>query len=389
MKKLKTFFAAILMMTFAMNAVAQEGEYRPTPYWFVGVQGGVQNTLNKDFNNKKTFTPTAALSVGHFFSPEVGARLNFNGIWNKGTAASLLGEGNSHWNYNYLTTSADVLVNLCTVFGNKDYYPVNVYLIGGLGLYHAWNNDEAADLEAKAYRLYDTENDKRNAFNGRIGLQFEVNLCRNVAFNLEGTYNMHAGDNKTFAKDNRQVVLLAGLNFKFGYKKKVVEVVEEEVLPEPVPEPVYATRIDTTWYDDTEYVEVTRDRDIKKEIFYGLAKSDVDANMEQITAVAEFLKNVKDAEITITGYADKGTGNAKLNMNYSKMRAEQTKKALVKAGVDPKVIKVVEWKGDTVQPYADNDKNRLAVITGHGVYTDKDPKTVKKFRTKEVRYRVK
>jgi len=76
-------------------------------------------------------------------------------------------------------------------------------------------------------------------------------------------------------------------------------------------------------------------------------------------------------------------------MGYSKKRAESTKKALIEKGVDPNMIKSVEWKGDTVQPYPnDNDKNRLSVITGHGVYTDKEKVVTKKFRTKEVRYQV-
>lgn len=115
----------------------------------------------------------------------------------------------------------------------------------------------------------------------------------------------------------------------------------------------------------------------------------MDATQAQITEVAEFLKGVENGEITITSYADKKTGNPKINMGYSKKRAESTRKALIQAGVDEKMIKSVEWKGDTVQPYPENDKNRVSIITGHGVYTDKDPKTVKKFRTKEVRYRVK
>ena len=98
---------------------------------------------------------------------------------------------------------------------------------------------------------------------------------------------------------------------------------------------------------------------------------------------------MKDGEITITSYADKGTGNSKNNLAYSKKRAESTKKALIAKGVDPNMIKKVEWKGDTVQPYPnDNDKNRLSVITGHGVYTDKEKVVSKKFRTREVRYQV-
>ncbi|MCD8304534.1 MAG: hypothetical protein LUC86_06890 [Prevotellaceae bacterium] len=75
-------------------------------------------------------------------------------------------------------------------------------------------------------------------------------------------------------------------------------------------------------------------------------------------------------------------------MMYSEQRAQKTRQALIDDGVDPDIIKSVEWKGDTVQPYEENDKNRLSVITGHGIYTDKDPFTVRKFRTEEVRYRV-
>ena len=127
----------------------------------------------------------------------------------------------------------------------------------------------------------------------------------------------------------------------------------------------------------------------RPEIFFGLKSDGVNQDDAQITAVANFLKGVKNGEITITSYADKGTGNSKSNMNFSKKRAENTKNALIKKGVDPKMIKSVEWKGDTVQPYPnDNDKNRLSVITAHGVYTDKEKVVTKKFRTKEVRYRV-
>jgi hypothetical protein len=48
-----------------------------------------------------------------------------------------------------------------------------------------------------------------------------------------------------------------------------------------------------------------------------------------------------------------------------------------------------EYFGDTVQPFAENDKNRVTIITATGLKDVKDKYTVKKYRTKEVRYRVK
>lgn len=379
----KKFFAVAALATcVAAPVMAQETEYKPYPHIFVGVQGGAQTTLT-NYDNLELITPTASVSVGGWFTSVVGARLHVNGLWNQGGVASL----DKKYDYKYVTTDADLMLNLVTLFGKKEYYPLNVYLIGGIGLNTAWDNDDAYAMKSTMPLAW---KGNRLSHNARVGAQLDWNLCKNLSLNLEVAANSLSDryNSKISEKDDWQLTAQLGLAVKFGHKKKPAPVVIPEPEPEPEPEPVYATRIDTTWYEETIYEDVTRDREIKKEIFYGLAKSDVNANQEQILAVAEFLKNVKDAEITITGYADKGTGTPQKNMGYSKQRAEQTKKALIKAGVDPKVIKVVEWKGDTVQPYAENDKNRLAVITGHGVYTDKEAKTVKKFRTKEVRYRV-
>ena len=72
----------------------------------------------------------------------------------------------------------------------------------------------------------------------------------------------------------------------------------------------------------------------------------------------------------------------------SKKDAEKAVKALTEAGVDPSIM-TAEYFGDTVQPFAENDKNRVTIITATGLKDVKDKYTVKKYRTKEVRYRVK
>ena len=59
-------------------------------------------------------------------------------------------------------------------------------------------------------------------------------------------------------------------------------------------------------------------------------------------------------------YADAGTGNANINMKYSKQRAENVAKALTNAGIDAARI-TVDAKGDTVQPFSENDKNRVTI----------------------------
>ena len=376
MNQIKKIFAVALLSVVAISASAQstEKDYKPFPHMFVGVQGGAQTTFT-DYDQLKLITPTASVYFGGWFTPVVGARLHVNGIWNKGGYDQ---NGlNFKYNYKYITPDLDLMLNLCTLFGKKDWYPVNVYLIGGIGLNYAWDNDDAyarKDVMPLAWK------DNRLSHNGRIGAQLDVNLAKHWSLNLEVAANSLSDryNSKVNDKDDWSLTAQLGLTYKFGFKKnkKVVE---------PAPEPVFATRIDTTWYDDVTYKDVTADRDIKKEIFFAIRESDVNSEQAQIAQVAEFLKGVKDAEITITAYADKGTGTPELNMKYSQERAEKTKQALIDRGVDPSIIKKVEWKGDTVQPYADNDKNRVSIITGHGVYADKEKVVNKKFRTKEVR----
>lgn len=54
----------------------------------------------------------------------------------------------------------------------------------------------------------------------------------------------------------------------------------------------------------------------------------------------------------------------------------------------PADIMTVDWKGDTVQPFAENDENRAAIVKVSGETEQKYPVTIKKFRTEEVRYQV-
>ena len=381
MRKFYKLIAAItLAYGFAPTASAQKAEkdYEPYPHMFVGVQGGVQNTFNNSFNNWKTFTPTASLSFGGYFNKIVGSRLHFNGIWDKGSAQYLSFEEKPYsgkFDYKYLTTSADVLVNLCTLFGNKDSYPVNLIYIMGLGANYAWDNDEALALATGTPAVRGMEyaaNDKRWAFNARVGLGLDIPVHKNVSVNLEADLNhIIPGDNHKFVTDNLQFTGQVGVNFKFGYKKKAVE---EE----------WVTRVDTIWYDDVAYTPRVEDGTLTWNVFYEIRESDFNDPDAQLRAIGAFLADHRECKVTIKSYADVQTGNPKINMGYSQQRSEKAVKALVDAGVDPSIIKA-EYFGDTVQPFAENDKNRVSIITATGLKDVKDKYTVKKYRTKEVR----
>lgn len=67
------------------------------------------------------------------------------------------------------------------------------------------------------------------------------------------------------------------------------------------------------------------------------------------------------SKVSIVGYADKGTGSAAYNQKISSQRAAYIKDLLInKYGIDASRISE-DYKGDTVQPFAENDANRVTI----------------------------
>lgn len=385
MKKIYAL-AALLAVGSLSNVFAQKEETdEDFSYNWVGLQGGANMTFS-NVDKCKLISPMGGFQLGRYFIPGIGARLSVQGGKARAGYYSFAGNSDHIFKFNYVSTNADVLLNISQLVKPSLNRVFDFALVGGIGVTNAWDRADMAKTLAAVNMTPTWDKGNCVAFDTRVGAIFDFHISDHWGVNLEVDGNAYT-DKWNGLDNNRmdwQLTGMIGVNYKWGGKRRV-----KAVPVEVAPAEQWATRIDTTWYDDTEYDIVTRDRAINKEIFFTLASDRVrDDFNAQLDAVAEFLKGVKNGEITIVGYADKETGSAKFNMALSEKRAKATKKALVERGVDASTIKSVEWKGDTEQPFAENEKNRVCIIKGHGVYTDKDPKTVKKFRTKEVRYRV-
>ena len=70
------------------------------------------------------------------------------------------------------------------------------------------------------------------------------------------------------------------------------------------------------------------------------------------------MKDHPDFNVTLIGYADKETGTAQGNVTLSENRAKVVKERLISLGIPESRISAA-FKGDTVQPFAENDKNRV------------------------------
>jgi len=138
-----------------------------------------------------------------------------------------------------------------------------------------------------------------------------------------------------------------------------------------------AADVDTLWVEvpDTTVVKARRavveekHQKIEEPIFFKIRESNTHEATGidvAIKKVAGLLSQMTDATFTVTGYADKGTGNAELNKMYAKRRAEDVTRVLIEEyGLNPANLKS-DSKGDLVQPFEENDKNRCVIITGEG-----------------------
>ena len=386
MKKVLLLAAAALLTSSAVMAQDDCKKGPKLKSWnFVEVQGGMEWTAT-DAKIDKLLSPIGAISLGRYFTPVVGARLHASGLQAKGRFESL----DKDYKWNFITADADLMVNLSNLFSCCNYsHPVNVILVGGIGLTNAWKNDDMKDIVKAnpdmAPLAWTTDN--RLSHNLRAGLRFETDVTKPLGVSLEFDANSldDRFNSKTNDADDWMISGMIGLSYRFGYKKtkprQVVRQVEEEIWVD-VP--------DTIMVKEKRPIVKNEQKKIEEVIFFQIRESDANAAQgteKAIKDVADLMKTSEDAVFTVTGYADKGTGNAKLNKMYAEKRAaDVTNKLINEHGLDASRVKS-DSKGDTVQPFEENDKNRCVIITGEGTFkvTNYEEYETKKVTTKKVK----
>ncbi|MBP5339213.1 MAG: OmpA family protein [Prevotella sp.] len=368
-KRLFTLATAALMM--AVTAQAQTSDWKS--YTYVEAQGGLQLTATQ-MNFGKLITPTAAFSLGHYFTPVVGARLHVNG-WQ---AKSGVKNPDQYYKWNYITPDLDLMINLSNLFSKNYDRFLNVILLGGVGLNYAWDNDELKALNLPAYKAPLAWDKNRLSHNLRAGLRLETNMQKPLGLSLEVNANSldDRFNSKTNDADDWMFTAMLGVNFRFGHKAAKKDFTPKVALKMEEPAPATATAI----MEEIPVVKKVMERrpvvskekvNLHKEVFYDVRLSDNDGHATTLKEVAQFMKDNPNSKIQVVGYADKVTGNAKLNVMYAKRRAEQFKADLVeKYGCNAANI-LIDSKGDTVQPFPNdidpgNNRNRCVIVDGEG-----------------------
>lgn len=363
-----TLMAAALGLLVSANVMAQDAEKeRLKSYSYIELQGGGQLTLT-DAKMDKLITPAFGVSFGHYFSPVVGTRLHVSGYESKSGYDNI-----GYYKWKYVTSDLDLLVNLSQLIWPKNDHFLNLVFVGGVGLTTGWDNDDANTMAAAnpALNMPLVWDDTRLSHNIRAGLRLETDARKPFGLSLEVAANSldDRFNSKFNNSDDWMVTAMLGLSFRFGHKytKPAPAPAPVQVVEQPKPVVVKKDTVKIV----TRVIETKKPVKLHEERFYKIRSTDVEGSAAQMKRVADFLKTYPEATVNVVGYADKGTGNAKLNVKYAKQRADKYKEDLVKDyGCDAARI-VTDSKGDSVQPFADNDKNRCVIVDGEATAVEK------------------
>ena len=378
--KIKKVLLSCLMLAGALSVSAQEAktEYVHNPYWYIQVQGGAQYTLGEiDF--KDLISPNVQVTVGRQFTPVFGARLAVNAWQSK---AGIEGVNNEcyKWKWKYVAPGIDLTFNLSNLFSG--YNPNRIFnfsVFAGAGANIAWDNKKD-DIVAAAVLMYPAtylagseaqnvsyvwDGTKVRMF-GRFGIAADFKVSEAVSLGLEVNANT-LSDRYNSKKANNwdwYFNALAGVKINLGKTystrtieapkpcERVIEKVIEKVVEKPCP-PVEPT---------TSAVVEKKQEPFRRDVFFKIGTTNITKTEGvKVKEVADYLKANPNANVEVTGYADIGTGNPRINMSLSERRAKAVYNALTKQyKIAASRIKV-DFKGDTIQPFAKEVENRVAI----------------------------
>ncbi len=381
MKKI-LFFVALLATAFTAQAQEAEpqGDWTETkvefvPHLFLQLQGGASYTLG-EASFKDLISPAAQIALGYQFNPWLGLRLQVSGWESKGgwpagyAFDNVQSPGDAYtYKWNYVAPGLDLKLSLTNLIGgwNPDrFFNLGIILGGAANI--GFGNDEAQDIawfrgmnhpytmaqnyKSDYYLEYLWDGTKVRPV-GRMGIDMDFRISDRVGINLEANANVLSDKYNSKKAENPDWYFNALLGVKVALGKTVERTVIEHkapvVIPDPEPDP------------EPEKPVIIKKPTMRTEIFYAIRETiAVGVEEQKLNELIKFLKENPSTKVSVTGYADAGTGNPKINEMYASQRAANVAKALVDAGIAESRI-TVDSKGDTVQPFAENDKNRVTI----------------------------
>jgi outer membrane protein OmpA-like peptidoglycan-associated protein len=309
----------------------------------------------------------ASVAVGKWFTPGLGLRTKFQGIWGKHVLTDNADDNAiKFWNL-----QEQVLFNLSNLFcGYSETRVWNLIPYVGVGVLRNCSDNEYTH-------------------GGSIGLLNTWKIGKKVMLNFDLGMNIsdddyananggHGGYGHSIASTDRYFSAEVGLTFNLGKAtwKKVPDVDALKALHQSQIDALNAQLQDEQAENDrlkkmiadhkcpeAKTVTVKEVSAAPVSVFFNIGKSKIASrkDLQNVKELAEIAKN-QNSKLVVTGYADSKTGSAAFNQKLSQKRAETVTNELVKMGVSRDNIEVVAAGGvNTLTPVSYNRRATVAI----------------------------
>ncbi len=371
-----------VLVAFSISAQEAQNVSQGTVYlknkgsdnWYIGIGGGTNLYMTKSENDVGASLGDrlgwmGRLEIGRWNSPNWGARLVIDGGHVKHVVPTIPGE------QNWMGGHMDLMYNIINAWGT--YNPDRIYsLIPYLGVGYMYGLDQDWKKSNPDGNLF---KDQNQTFTYNVGLINNFQLSKSVALFLDLEWRLlkEMFDGGKADGDKEYDGMLtgnAGIKFGLGGRQDFTPAelmdynlisdlnnqinrlrAENEQLkrrPESCPD---RPEVKPTVISEEIYVPNV--------VFFRINSSTIDIGQQvSVYNTAEYMKANANAKVKIVAYADRQTGTSAYNLALSERRAKAVADALINEhGINGNRISI-DWKGDTEQPYAENNWNRVAIF---------------------------
>ena len=314
--------------------------------WFFSIGGGAEATFGDNDSAGsfgKRISPTLNVSVGKWFTPGLGLRLQYSGLQARGftydagadyVKGTQLKDGYYKQRFDYMNLHGDVMFNLNALFGGYNQHRVyEIIPYVGAGFTHNYSKPHREALSVNAGII--------NKF--RISNAIDINLELS-AMGVEDKFDGEVGGDHGY---DGVLSATVGLTYRFparGFRRPMPQLISQielaamqdklammgaqnaqlkNALVQAENQPVAEV---------TETEVIVPDPDIApRTVFFTIGSAELSPReIMNLSYLAEQMKQFPNATYTVNGYADSATGTPAFNKELSLKRAQAVKNALVK-----------------------------------------------------------
>ena len=314
--------------------------------WFFSIGGGAEATFGDNDSAGsfgKRISPTLNVSVGKWFTPGLGLRLQYSGLQARGftydagadyVKGTQLKDGYYKQRFDYMNLHGDVMFNLNALFGGYNQHRVyEIIPYVGAGFTHNYSKPhrEARSVNAGIINKF------------RISNAIDINLELS-AMGVEDKFDGEVGGDHGY---DGVLSATVGLTYRFparGFRRPMPQLISQIELA-AMQDKLAAMGAQNAQLKNaliqaqnqpvaevTETEVIVPDPDIApRTVFFTIGSAELSPReIMNLSYLAEQMKQFPNATYTVNGYADSATGTPAFNKELSLKRAQAVKDALVK-----------------------------------------------------------